>query len=353
MLKAASKIWTYANGFFALMLLFSGISVYIPPDWWWLPAFFGLAYPYILGINLFFIAYQFFRRSKRILISLVPVLLFAGLLSGHFQLFGRKSDEKNIKILSYNVKHFTGGPHKSAKENADDIVAFLKKEEADIICLQEVRLRTNSVFNVENAIRDLNYIRHYQYARSSTTYGSVTLTRYPIVKMGEVRFKKSRNITIFTDLLINADTVRVFNVHLQSYKINPNDYSIIDSPLPNEEKDIVEARDITKKMITAFQLRAEQARVIDRYISESPYPVIVCGDFNDTPASFSYHRISDGLKDAFVGSGKGIGKTYIGKLPSFRIDYILHSRYFKSYNFSTVNFRYSDHLPITTSLKVR
>jgi endonuclease/exonuclease/phosphatase family metal-dependent hydrolase len=351
--KAISKIGFYINVAAALALLFASVSVYIPPDKWWLPALFGLAYPFFLLINLGFIIYWTIHKSRYLWISLLPVLLFMGLFSRHFQLFGRKTGETGIKFLSYNVKHFTGDLNKKAKNNADIIVEFLKENEADIICLQEVRLRTNSVFNIEKTIKQLKTIKHYQYARSSTTYGSVTLTRYPIVNMGEVRFKKSRNITIFTDVIINKDTVRIFNVHLQSYHIDPNDYSILESPLPNETRDLREVQVLTQKLVTAFQQRAEQARVIDRYISESPHPVIVCGDFNDTPASFSYRRIKGGLRDAYVGSGKGIGKTYIGKLPSFRIDYILHSRKFKSYNFKTIDFKLSDHLPITCNLVLK
>jgi len=81
--------------------------------------------------------------------------------------------------------------------------------------------------------------------------------------------------------------------------------------------------------------------------------VIVCGDFNDTPVSFSYHTLADGLTDAFVNSGQGIGRTYIGKLPSFRIDYIFHGDRFESYNFKTLDYRMSDHLPVSCSLLMK
>ncbi|MCD6355167.1 MAG: endonuclease/exonuclease/phosphatase family protein, partial [Prolixibacteraceae bacterium] len=193
-------------------------------------------------------------------------------------------------------------------------------------------------------------VNHYQYARSSTTYGSVTMTRFPIVNMGEIRFEGSRNITIYTDVLVQRDTIRIFNIHLQSYQINPDRYSVIESPGTDQEKDLEELREMGIKFKKAFQLRAAQVREIRKYIGSSPYPVIVCGDFNDTPASFSYRQLRQGLTDAFVASGKGIGRTYVGKLPSFRIDYIFHSKDFSSYNFQTYNFRMSDHLPISCDL---
>jgi endonuclease/exonuclease/phosphatase family metal-dependent hydrolase len=96
--------------------------------------------------------------------------------------------------------------------------------------------------------------------------------------------------------------------------------------------------------------RAEQAATLKASISISPYPVIVCGDFNDPPGSFTYHTVSGGLKDSFVESGKGTANTYNGKLPSFRIDYILYSPVFKSYNFKVTNIDHSDHFPVSCDL---
>ena len=351
MRKTLKNILVLLNGIASVSLLIACLATVIPPDLFFVPAFFGIIYPIFLAINIVFLLFWLFKKSKFVLLSLLPVILFWNLTDRNFQIFGRKTKQGDIKVLSYNVQHFTGNLKNKSKENADQIIQFLKNSDASIICLQEVRLRTNSVFNLENTVRSLKTIKHYQYARSSITYGSVTLTRYPIINMGEVRFKKSRNITIYTDMVIGKDTVRVFNVHLQSYHIDPRDYSIIEEPVLDEEKDFREVREMGKKMVTAFRLRAEQARTIRGYIDDSPYPVIVCGDFNDTPASFSYHRIRGNLKDAFVSSGKGVGKTYIGILPSFRIDYILHSENYKSYNFQTIDFRLSDHLPVMCILK--
>ena len=284
------------------------------------------------------------------LFSLVAILAGWGYLARYVQLDGRKTESGEIKVLSYNVQHFYAEGDRSQKENADTIVDFLQEQNADIICLQEVRLRKNAIFNLQQTVNRLGAIRHYQYARSSTTFGSVTMTRYPIVNMGEIRFKNSRNITIYTDVRIKNDTVRIFNVHLQSYQIDPKRYSIIDSLDITGEEDLREVREMGSKFKRAFQLRAEQVREIRSYIDESPYPVILCGDFNDTPASFSYHNLRGVLKDAFVCSGQGVGRTYIGKLPSFRIDYIFHSSMFKSYNFKTYDYRMSDHLPVSCEL---
>ncbi|MCF6357864.1 MAG: endonuclease/exonuclease/phosphatase family protein, partial [Draconibacterium sp.] len=274
-------------------------------------------------------------------------------VSGYVKLNGKEIEKGDVKVISYNVKYFIGNANLTQKENADKIVSFLDEQNADIICLQEARLRKKSIFNLPGTVKKMGSINHYQYARTSTTYGSVTMTRYPIINMGEIRFEESRNMTIYTYLIIENDTVRIFNVHLQSYQIDPNKYSIIDSLGVDQEKDLKEVREMSSKFKKAFQMRAGQVYEIRKYIDESPFDVIICGDFNDTPVSFAYQKLKGDLTDAFVNSGEGVGRTYIGKLPSFRIDNIFYSENFESYNFKTYDFKMSDHFPISCDLVIK
>ncbi|MBW6536234.1 MAG: endonuclease/exonuclease/phosphatase family protein [Mariniphaga sp.] len=332
-----------------LALLTAYISGYISPEKWWIPSFFGLAYPVILGINLFFVLFWLILSPRYAVFSLLTILAGWGVLSRYVQLQGKSVERGDIKILSFNVHHFRGNGDLSAAETAAEITRFLKEQRPDIICLQEARLRQNTIFNLAKTVEDFDFINHYQFARTSSTFGSVTLTRYPIVHMDEIRFENSRNITIYTDILIGTDTVRVFNVHLHSYGIDPKNYSIIDSGVTTEE-DLKEAREMGSMLKRGFRMRASQVETIRKKMDESPYPVIVCGDLNETPTSFAYQQLRYGLKDAFVGSGKGIGRTFVNKLPALRIDYIFHSPLFESYNFKTHEFRHSDHLPVSTEL---
>jgi len=351
--KALKNIFLFFNSIVVILLFIGYLSVYIPPDKYWIPSLFGLAYPFILVTNILFILFWMFFRSRYLLISLISIIIGWGFVIRYVQLEGEKIEKGDVKVISYNVRYFIGDEDFTQKENANRIVSFLEEQDADIICLQEARLRKNSIFNLPNTVKELSSIEHYQYARTSTTYGSVTMTRYPIINMGEIRFEESRNITIFTDVVIQKDTVRVFNVHLQSYQIDPDKYSIIDSLGVDQEKDLKEVREMGVKFKKAFQMRAVQVREIRKYIDESPYNVIVCGDFNDTPVSFSYQMLRGNLTDAFVSSGKGVGRTYIGKLPSFRIDNIFHDKKFESYNFKTYDFQLSDHLPISCELVIK
>lgn len=333
-----------------VVLIISYLSVYISPDRFWVPAFFGIAFPFILAANLLFVVFWMLFKSRYFLISLVTIILGWGFVNRYVQFIGRSTKSDGIKVVSYNVQNFSGIKGSVKKENANKILEYLNEKNADIICLQEIRLRKNDIFNVSGALKNLKSIKHYQYASSSATFGLITFTSYPIVKMGEIRYEKSTNMAIFTDVVVDSDTVRIFNVHLQSYRIDPGKYDIIDSPGIDEEKDIKEIRELGGKLKKAFQLRARQVREIRKVIDSTPYPVIICGDFNDTPVSYAYQQLLGDFNDAFVKSGKGFVRTYIGKLPSFRIDNILYSDAFQSYNFKADEFRESDHLPVSCLL---
>jgi exonuclease III len=190
-----------------------------------------------------------------------------------------------------------------------------------------------------------------QLAHSSHAGGQLTLTRFPILNMGEIRFKNSGNMIIYSDMLISSDTVRVYNCHLQSYRLQKKEINSIDSmDFENNEETKEKFMMLRGKFRDALIKRAEQAATLREHLNACPYPVIVCGDFNDTPVSFTYRMVKGNLMDSFTESGKGTANTYNGKLPSFRIDYILYSPKFTSYNFEVFSLNHSDHYPISCDL---
>ncbi len=213
--------------------------------------FFGLTYPFIMLINILFLVFWLIAKPRNALISLITIVAGWNFVSRYYQLKGKSTEEEGIKIMSYNVHHFRGTGNLSEKETAIEISNFLKEHKPDIVCLQEVRLRKNTIFNLHKTVEEFDFINHYQYARSSSTFGSVTLSRFPIVNMNEIRFENSRNITIYTDIIIDSDTVRIFNIHLHSYGIDPADYPIIDSGVSTEE-DLKEARELGSKLKKVF-----------------------------------------------------------------------------------------------------
>lgn len=327
----------------------ASLSVFISPEKTWIPALFGMAYPYFLVVNIVFIILWIIIKPKFTLISILAILAGFNHIGNYLQFSGEKSLDKGIRITSYNVKYFMGNTQFPNKENADHILNFLRQDNADIICLQEVRLNKRQIFDIKNT--KLPQVSHLQLAHSSYAGGQLTMTRFPILNMGEIRFKNSGNMIIYTDILIDTDTIRVYNCHLQSYRLREAEINAIDSiDFNNQPKTKEKMVELSLKFKDALVKRAEQAATLREYINKSPYQVIVCGDFNDTPISFTYRTVKGDLEDSFTQSGKGTANTYNGKLPSFRIDYILYSPAFTSYNFKVSNLNHSDHFPISCDL---
>ncbi len=330
-------------------LAIASISVFLSPEKFWAAALFGMAYPYLLVANLVFIVLWIIIKPKFVLFSLVAILAGYQHIGNYLQFSGKKTTEKGIRITSYNVRYFMGNSQFPNKENADHILNFLQQNNADIICLQEVRFNKRQIFDINN--HRLSQISHMQLAHNSNAGGQLTLTRFPIVYMGEIRFKDSGNMIIYTDILINSDTVRVYNCHLQSYRLRQTEINTIDSlDFENHQKTKAKLFELSNKFRQAIVKRAAQAATLREHLNQCRYPVIVCGDFNDTPVSFTYRTVRGDLKDSFTESGKGTANTYNGKLPSFRIDYILYSPKFTSYNFEVATLNHSDHYPISCDL---
>lgn len=339
----------FLNLLAVLALGIASVSVFLSPEKLWFAALFGMAYPYLLLVNLVFIVLWIIIKPWFTLFSVVVILLGYQHVGNYLQFSGKQTTEKGVRITCYNVKYFMGATDFPNRENADHILNFLRQDNADIICLQEVRLNKRQIFDIAN--HKLPQIQHMQLAHSSHAGGQLTLTRFPILNMGEIRFKNSGNMVIYTDILMNDDTVRVFNCHLQSYRLGKRDINTIDSiDFNNDDKTKAKFKALGGKFRDALVKRAKQAATLREYIDESPFPVIVCGDFNDTPVSFTYRTVRGNLEDSFTQSGKGTANTYNGKLPSFRIDYILHSSKYESFNFEVSTLNHSDHYPVSCVL---
>lgn len=360
-----SGILLFLNVIFILILVAGFLAAYVPPDKNWMFAFAGLIFPYTILINLLFVIFWIVIGRKLFIISLILLLLCWNRIAGYVQLgFDRKSpasNEKVYKVISYNVQIFDLYNWKDNKmsSKAHQILSFLKEEHPEFLCLQEYHAGKKNIIDISDSIQAMTGMKYSQVALvrkkgKIMPYGIATFSKWPIIKRKVIDFDGNpANFCIYSDILIDKDTIRLFNVHLESIKLSNEDYLYV-TELPknpeSQENFKKNSRKILRKFKNAYIKRAPQARKISNLINESPYPVIICGDFNDTPSSYTYHKVSDNLLDAFRESGKGIGITYAGSLPSFRIDYILHDSFFKSVNYETIKNDYSDHYPITTGI---
>jgi endonuclease/exonuclease/phosphatase family metal-dependent hydrolase len=183
-------------------------------------------------------------------------------------------------------------------------------------------------------------------------YGIVTYSRFPIAGKGEIVHPGSSSLSIYTDVVISKDTFRIFNNHLQSFRLRRTERSFVEELVDSEDKQSMdEIKTLSRSLKTGFVRRAIQAQMVKNYVNRSPFPVIVIGDFNDTPVSYAYRKIRKGLNDSFVKSGYGAGFTYHGNYPPNRIDYILYDNKLQSTNFEILKAKYSDHYPIIASFR--
>jgi len=355
MLKFLHRILVIISILFGLGLLTCYLSVYISPEKFWFLALFGLSYSFFLIANILFLIYWIIRWKKAFLIPLIAILIGIGHLSNFIQLPLRKTqktDSQDIKVLSYNVNLFRLYSWSDKKPSNNQIVEFTKLKDADIVCFQEFFV-VNGKFSEKMAIKALEMDSHIGYSvkKNNSGYGIATFSKYPIIHRGKIVFENSSNSCIYSDIKIGEDTIRVYNNHLQSLRLKERNLNfLLDQSIDNSiTTRVKEIKDISFKFRDAFIKRTQQVNIIADHIKKSPYPVIVCGDFNDSPMSYTYRKMTKNLYDTFKEVGKGIANTYVRFLPSYRIDYILHSKELKAITFSSPRVDFSDHFPVISS----
>ncbi len=358
MKKVLQQILFYLNFLLAFSLLLANLSVYVNPSVFVIPAFFGLAYPYLLIANILFLFYWLFRFKKEFLLPLVVILLGWNHLNSLLPIrFAKKNtvvaEAPLLKVLTYNVRSFNIYNWAKDSEARNEIFSLIREKDPDIFGLQEFYTTPATGNRLQDVIREFPGTPYHSVyfslqGKDGEGFGIATFSRYPIIRTSRIPFDNTMNLAVYSDIKVNEDTVRVINVHLQSIRFREKNYAFMDSVrLKYNNQQIAELKDIGLRLRDGFTMRAEQARIISNYVKLSPHPVILIGDFNDTPVSYTYHRVVRGLKDSFRESGKGFGNTYAGELPSFRIDYIFHSPGLVSKDYKRIRKKYSDHYPVT------
>ncbi len=341
---------------FAVGLLLSYLSVYINPEKLWVLALIGLSYPILLIINLLFLIYWIIRWKLLFLIPLIAIVCGINHLSNYIQLpFGKKTEVHNpdLKVLSYNINLFRLYAWSKETPTFNKIFVFTKDNNIDIACFQEFYFREGKL-NEKMASELLNMYSHIELVikNNRSGYGIATYSIFPIVNKGDIKFENTSNACIYSDIKIGDDTVRVYNCHLQSLRLKERNLKfLITQDHLDESTTVDELKDISFKFRDALIKRAHQVNMITEHIKTCKYPVILCGDFNDAPFSYTYHELTQNLFDTFNEAGKGLANTYVRFFP-YRIDYILHSNDIKAISFSSPRVEYSDHYPVIGSYTI-
>jgi endonuclease/exonuclease/phosphatase family metal-dependent hydrolase len=274
-------------------------------------------------------------------------------------------EKDGLSLMTYNVNIFDIYNDPVPRNKMQNIMKLIGEEKPDILCLQEFVHYTDgselaTIDKLDKILNEhKNYVEFTTTSRKISHFGSIIYSRYPIIDKGKIEFNKhSDNICLFIDILYRNDTIRIYNVHLQSIRMKPEDYRFAEDisnirNISKQEKINHNLSGILTRLKHAFILRAPQADMIKEHMNSCSHKILVCGDFNDTPSSYAYNRINKEFKDAFVEKGTGLSKTYSGVFPSFRIDYIMYSKDFEANSFNTLPVNYSDHYPVICLLKMK
>lgn len=346
-------------------LILAYFAPFVHPDTFELLPFFGLAYPIIIAVNLLFLIYWALLKSRWFFVVLFFVIIGGKL---HFRTIGismnpivASQNDSVWKIMSYNVRLFDVYNESTEKrnENRNGILAYVQAVNPDVVCFQEFFHQDKpTAFSTKDTLISLlgtqNYHERYSHKiRNRQNFGICMLSKYPMIAKGDVmfdNFASTDNYCIFADIVKHGDTIRVYNIHLQSIKLQQEDYEMFGATnaVPKEKKSTV--RLLIDKLTIAYPARAQQALKVIEHMETSPYPVVVCGDFNDTPMSYVYNQFNQKLVDSFLETRFGLGITYAGRVPAGRIDYIFHDPRLKAQHFNIQKKAYSDHYAVSCEI---
>ncbi|MEO6684028.1 MAG: endonuclease/exonuclease/phosphatase family protein [Ginsengibacter sp.] len=367
--RFTKKTFIFSNALVGILFLAGSNVKYFDIEKWWFLSLFTLLLPYLLAVLLGFILFWLIiSRPFWSFISIAVIFFSLHAIQNIIpfnlpETFSDTKDPQDIRIMSWNVELFNILNYKKDPEKRQKMFDLINKYDPDIACFQEVvagedQEAINYLPDIINALNFKDYLYSYQVRDNFDRhhhFGILVLSKYPILrKQTMVNNPNDYNSVFqFIDVLINNDTFRVFNVHLQSLKFTEENLNYLEKGVLKGEKKIQESKSIISKIKDGLIRRSSQASFVKDEMNHSPYPVIFCGDFNDVPVSYAYETIGKGLQNAFVQKGFGIGDTYGSLTPTLRIDNIFLDKTFKVEKFTRIRKPLSDHYPIFADVKIK
>lgn len=365
--KLTKRFFIILNILLSVIFFIACLAPFLNPAQWWLVGFLGLAVPYLIVVHIFALIFWLAIKPKWALLSFITLVigyrqiavLFAWNINSKFS---QQKKAGNVRLVDWNVGNMYGMSknNEQRKHNRTEIADAVIKLDPDVICLQEFNHSEKQGPQADNISLFSDKYPHYFFSKDYDKengfyqYGSIIFSKYPIINSGKIKFEGAGiESLIYADLLKNNDTLRVYTTHLQSFKFNESDYKDMQKIKQQDNEMLAASESIFKKMKLAFSRRAVQAEIINKAISNSPYPSLICGDFNDVPNSYAYFHIRSKRQDAFLAKDFGIGRTFNAIAPTLRIDYILPDKNFDVYQFDMVDEDLSDHLMLVTDLSLK
>ncbi|MGE5355359.1 MAG: endonuclease/exonuclease/phosphatase family protein [Deltaproteobacteria bacterium] len=292
---------------------------------------------------MIFITIWILRGNRYAFVSIIVILLGFHYI-GETIVWNKPSEKKEqgIKVMSYNLNQ--GYYLWDKKIPKGELKNFLIKDNPDIFLVQE--------FETDYILEEISGLKSFNYKLKIKDVGTCIYSKYPFLRKGHIDFDMSTNSCIWGDFKIGKDTIRIYSVHFKSNQVSKQAEDIM---AEFENKNKIEPKSI-KSILRSYknnvQIRAKQVVQVKEHILRSPYPVIIGGDFNDPPVSFTYREFNDFLKDAFKEKGLGFGITYQGVIPFLRIDYLMVSPSIEILEFDTGSKKFSDHFAIEAVIKI-
>lgn len=336
-LRFINKTIYYINVVVAVLLLLSFALPFLPPKTFSVLSVLNLGVSFLVLINILFLFYWLIKLKKQLILSLVVLLIGYFSFGSLYKFSTSKNIEKdgNFKVMNYNVRLFNLYDWIPEKNVETKIVDFVKTQSPDILSIQEYHPHKNI---------NLSFFK-YKFEKLSgkkTKYGQAIFSQFPIVNSGSIEFPDTGNNAIFVDVVKDVDTIRIYNIHLESLHINTD----VDK-LKNEDSER-----LFKQIGTTFKMQQFQTELFLMHKKQCQHKMVICGDFNNTAFSYVYRKIKGDLNDTFNEAGNGFGRTYDFKFFPVRIDFIFADEAFLVNGFKSFNEHYSDHFPVMTTLNL-
>jgi vancomycin resistance protein VanJ len=337
-LSVMNKFIFFLNIIAALLLLFSCLVPHISLYSISFLFVFSLAVPYLVVVNIMFLMYWLLKLRTQFWLSFA-VLLLGYFSLGTFFIFFEPTPapaEESVSVLTFNTQSFRGNSRENNPQLSDSIVKFIKEENADIVCFQEFdysKIRSNDFKQYP-----FKYV-NFKFGVNSGKVIQAIYSKFQIINKGSLDFPKSGNNALFADVIIQTDTIRVYNLHLQSLRVRPGS-------IRSEE-----SQKLLERLGNSFVKQQEQAEIVLEHGNTTTYKKIICGDFNNSQYSSVYYDIKGDMKDTFMEMGSGYGRTYNFKFLPLRIDFILVDEQMEVLAHKNYDVKMSDHFPVMASIK--
>lgn len=341
-----NKVMFFFNIVLTVLTFIAYVLPFLAPKLFPLLSVLTLILPLFLILNGLFFIYWGIQFKKQIILSGLVLLLGITFINKFYKFSSPDlpKEENDFVVMSYNVRLFNLFKWLNDDYVPQEILKFINEQNPDILCIQEYSTSSN----IDLKLYPYKYV--FMQGDQIKT-GQAIFSKYPILDEGNLIFPNSNNNAIFVDIKRGKDIIRVYNIHLQSIKISP-DVNEISENIDgiNQEK----SQMVIKRIGKAFKKQQQQAEIIMNHKKECEYPIIICGDMNNSAFSYVYRSIKGKLNDSFEEAGTGFGPTYSFKYYPARIDYIFADPTMKVKSFESFpEFINSDHYPVIARLSMQ